>query len=352
MRLFLFLKICFVDCVILPKAILYGSNGCRACLRFEKKFKSLEETHAGISFEKINISESSENKKNAFENKVSKIPVVLFKVNDEERARYTGVPSKYELIDKTCRDLDLLPSNVNEFDPIIFRCAKLCQKVYSDSYLRSCEEFVENKDTDCQVSITRDSSRVFVVFRGSDSFKDWKMNFKSSLVSYPSGSDRKVHAGFLVQWLSVKAELLSKIEKILKRDRYMDEVIFCGHSAGVVCCLAAEEFTKVNKNPKRNVEVVTFGSPRVCNQAYKDYFEQKLKCTRLVLDRDIVARLPLRAMGYRHIGRAMQMRENIILERDTDSLETLWWIFLGLFDADIGIRDHMIDKYIESIKQY
>lgn len=77
---------------------------------------------------------------------------------------------------------------------------------------------------------------------------------------------------------------MPKMKSFLGRDRYVDEVIFCGHSAGVVCCLAAEEVMKVNKNPRINCEVVTFGSPRLCNKECKDYLEQKLKCTKLVLD--------------------------------------------------------------------
>ena len=332
-----------------PTATLYSSNGCRACLNFEKKFNTLKTEYSGIMFEKINISESDVTRKIAYENKINKIPLIIFKVEDDEVNRLTGVRSKYTEIEDTCKEISGFTAKIPKFDPIILETAKLCEKVYDDKFLKRSEH-VENRDSDCQATITKSGTKVFVAFRGSDSVQDWRSNFRSLLVSYPAKSENKVHAGFLIQWISVKDDLLGKLGKIIKEDRLIEDVFFCGHSAGIVCCLAALDFEKQNKS-KLNIEVVTFGAPRMGNKAFKDNIESKMKCTRIVLDRDIVTRLPFKFLGYRHIGEPYQLRENSIINRETSAIESLWWMFLGIGKADIGIKDHFIDNYVEAIEK-
>lgn len=355
---FIFLLLSVAHC-LKPTATLYSSKACRACARFEYKFNSLKKEYDGILFEKIRV---SDNMKEAFDNKVKSVPLLIFRVEDEEYKRFLGLPKQYKDIEETCQYLESCSKpeeNIQSFqsfqspiiDPTVLKCAKLCEKVYDDEYLHSCEHFVESKDTDCQASITRAGNTLFIAFRGSDSSTDWRINFKSSLVPYPSDSDRKVHAGFLIQWLSVKEQLLLKLQFILSQDKDIGKIVFCGHSAGAVCCLAAADFLdSVQGNTLVECEVVTFGSPRICNVEYRRHFEQRLRCTRVVLDRDVITRLPLPVMGYEHVGDPWQLRDNGIIRRDTNFLETIWWMLLGLPEADLGVRDHMIDKYVKAIE--
>lgn len=345
-----------------PTATLYSSSGCRACTQFNKKFNSLQTDYNGIFFRKINISESDENKKMAYEDKIKKIPLMVFKVGDEEKNRIVGTKTHYEEIDETCKGLNTDTSdknnknnkntntNKNTLDTIVLECAKLCENVYDDEFLKNSEYYVENEDSDCQAVIKKSGSTLFVCFRGSDSLQDWRMNFKQLLVSYPTNSGKKVHAGFLIQWLSVKDELLGKLGKLIDKYRYVDEVVFCGHSAGVVCCLAASDFGKQNKLKKLKCEVVTFGSPRICNKEFKEDFKSRVKCTRIVLDRDLITRLPFRFLGYRHLGTPYQLRENEVINRETSAIETVWWMLLGIVKGDVGIRDHFIDNYVRAIE--
>lgn len=48
-------------------------------------------------------------------------------------------------------------------------------------------------------------------------------------------------------------------------------IMFCGYSAGAVCCIAALDFFE--RNPDADLEMVKFGSPRLCNGEYGNIFD-------------------------------------------------------------------------------
>lgn len=237
--------------------------------------------------------------------------------------------------------------------------ARLCHLVYDDEYLHKSERFVDSPSTDVQCSMSvddLDASKLYVVFRGSDDSTDWSHNFDMNLVPYPSKSRKQLHAGFLVQWLSVREEVHSKVAEMIQLGNEsgspIQSIVFTGHSAGSPpACLCALEIEALENIEAR---VVTFGSPRFSNEAFKDSFEASLgiqKCTRFVLDRDLVTRFPLNfSNGYRHVGSPLQLRDGHILERDTTNFETFRWFVLGLPRFDFGVRDHDISNYVEKIE--
>lgn len=231
--------------------------------------------------------------------------------------------------------------------------ARLCRDVYDDDYLFSCEGFVDDKDTDCQVSLTKEDRTIFVCFRGSDSKQDWKLNFKSSFTEFPIDSGRKVHTGFLMQWLSVKEKVIFQLLHMLQKyNGEIDKITFIGHSLGATSQLALlSVFENRAQNSIVDIEMdgITFGGPRIGNKSFKDEFESKVSCTRIVLDRDLVTRVPFWS-NYRHIGNPIQIRENTIINRDTSTWETLTWLFKGIvFERDFGIKDHDINRYYKEI---
>lgn len=231
--------------------------------------------------------------------------------------------------------------------------ARLCRDVYDDKYLMSCEEFIDNSETDCQVIITKEEKTIFVCFRGSDSKQDWKLNFKSSFTQFPFNSARKVHTGFAIQWLSVKEGVIDKLRIMLdKYDGKVDRVIFCGHSLGSISNLALLSITTDKREMIKKeiiVEGITFGGPRIGNKEFKDYFEKHASCTRIVLDRDLVTRVPF-WYGYRHVGDPIQIRKDKLLYRDTTTWETITWLLKGIFlERDFGVKDHDINRYYKEI---
>lgn len=231
--------------------------------------------------------------------------------------------------------------------------ARLCRDVYDDEYLLSCEGFVDDKETDCQVSLTKEGSTIFVCFRGSDSKQDWKLNFKSSFTEFPIYSGRKVHTGFLMQWLSVKEKVIFQLLHMLQKyEGQIDKITFTGHSLGSNSMLALLSiFENRAQHSIEGIEMdgITFGGPRIGNKKFKEAFESKISCTRIVLDRDLVTRVPFWS-NYRHIGNPIQIRENEIINRDTSTWETITWLLKGIvLERDFGVKDHDINRYYKEI---
>lgn len=357
---------------------LFTSSSCRECSRFNKIFTGLSEEYPEIPFERVYLSGDGDGTKRARNMKIDKIPMVVFE-NDlgEEENRLTGVPRNYDEIGALCAkfsDLKLAPvegskkkcswvvRDMNSDAPAILThdyliLAKLCESVYDDDFMRSSESHVENNTTDTQCIMTSDlgNRKMVVCFRGSDSSTDWRMNFFTTLTEFPHKSGRYVHSGFLTQWMSIASEFESKFVEMMDRhEGDIDEVVFCGHSAGTVSCLAAYEMEPIlkEKYPGTKVRIVTFGAPRMGNDKFRDHMEERAECTRIVLDRDVVTRVPFSVLGYKHIGKPLQIREDCILTRDTSFLEAVHWVLMGLPKADVGIRDHFIENYRDAIEEW
>lgn len=362
------------------KVSLFTSKSCRQCSRFDKVFTRLTEEYPRIPFTKVYLTEGGDGVERAMRLKIDKVPMVVFENDgDEEEARLTGVPSNYDEIGTLCEnfsDRTLLASDgekncswvVINMDsdapdaPAVLthdhlRLVRQCESVYSDDFMRSAEAHVENNTTDTQCTISTDleNRQLVVCFRGSDSSTDWRMNFFTTLSEFPYKSGRYVHAGFLAQWMSVASEFEHKLVGMLDRHRDdIDEVIFCGHSAGTVSCLAAYEMEPIlkEKYEDKRIRVVTFGAPRMGNDKFRDHMEERVDCTRIVLDRDVITRVPFSIFGYEHIGRPLQIREDCILQRDTSLMEALHWVTMGIPRADFGVRDHFIFNYRAAIEEW
>ena len=151
-------------------------------------------------------------------------------------------------------------------------------------------KYISCVHTDCQVLLVDLPSKYVVSFRGSDSLKDWGMNFTIKSASFMGG---KVHGGFLKQYYSVRQDVLQYI----KGDK---DVLVCGHSlGGALACICARDLS-----PFRDVSCVTFGSPCVGNRAFHAGFRVFVPHAISICSRwDPVVRVPLRynqaaAVGY------------------------------------------------------
>ena len=231
--------------------------------------------------------------------------------------------------------------------------ARLCRDVYDDKYLVSCETYVHHPPTDFQCSITLEGDILFVAVRGTEKKQDWKNNVKCSLMEYPLYSKREVHVGYLLQWLSVQDEVMFKIDTLLQKYRgKVKSVTFCGHSAGSIAVLAALHFAergKLDRTKRIESNAVTFGSPRLGNKRFKKYFEENVPCTRIVLDRDVVTRVPFWG-GYMHVGSPIQIRDKEVLYRDTSGWEAALWLVRGLVsNREVGVSDHCMSRYCSYI---
>ncbi|CAM9528177.1 unnamed protein product, partial [Ectocarpus fasciculatus] len=182
------------------------------------------------------------------------------------------------------------------------RLVKHCQDAYSTEFFET-HKHIENKCTGVQCVFMVENDQLIVCFRGSDSETDWRMNFLMSQTEYPAGSGCYVHSGFLVQWVSIEAQFKQMLQNFMDtRGEGLREVVFCGHSAGGQCACK-----KILDQRGLPVKAVTFGSPRLGDENFKQTVESSVDITRIVLDRDAITRVPV--FGYQHVGKPIQIRD-------------------------------------------
>lgn len=136
-----------------------------------------------------------------------------------------------------------------------------------------------------------------VAFRGTlpDSLRDWIDDLDAAAsVPYDGCSDCEVHDGFRDSWIALKSQVLAALNGL---SPYV--VHITGHSlGGAIAVMAAFELQVAGFSVG---EVVTFGQPRVGNQAFADYFGRAFPGHfRATHWRDIVPHLPPELLYYRH----------------------------------------------------
>jgi len=193
------------------------------------------------------------------------------------------------------------------------------------------------------------SKDVVILCRGTEP-TEWN-DLKADLKAYPvpSESISRVHRGFKAEvddlWPMVKEDLL----RIKKRKLW-----FCGHSLGAAMATIMASRCFYDHDLADPEELYTYGSPRVGWGDYVKYLG--VKHHRWVNNNDIVTRVPLWIMGYRHDGEEHylnaygKLRVPTACQRTKDRIRGLWFgLKAGKVDS---FSDHSIDEYIRHIKNH
>ncbi|MRI34033.1 hypothetical protein EOPP23_13635 [Endozoicomonas sp. OPT23] len=253
-----------------------------------------------------------------------------------------------------CRAHALLMARLSD---LAYANEDLISEELKNSGYKTCDRFFfEDTQTHTQGYIASTDDHLVIAFRGTEELlDDWLSNLKIGFLPWQSGDGKaQVHEGFLVALDSVWQQLMELIECHRTSNQ---SVWITGHSlGGALAVLTAARLS--DENPELTIAATyTFAQPRVGNKA----FAQKLKPVvsnaiyRVVNEGDMVAELPPRRMGYRHIGH---------LERITDAGEILedyqpcWFARLWhrlkeyaplvrlLESAMNDMEEHRLDSYI------
>lgn len=136
--------------------------------------------------------------------------------------------------------------------------------------------------------LLRRGGAAIVVIRGSDEILDWlRRNF--AIV----GRRRHVHPGFRVGAMI----LARKLRPLLTG---LESLEICGHSkGGAIAALLGPMLHQWQPS------ITTIGAPRFCGGVYAANYPGQL--TRIVHQRDPVARLPFRSLGYADCGNVVMV---------------------------------------------
>jgi len=141
---------------------------------------------------------------------------------------------------------------------------------------------------------------VVVAFRGTTDLRNWITNLNVAHNSpYPGVVNATVHTGFLEAYDGVKESVRSEVMSLISAVS-ANRIVFTGHSLGAaLATLTAADLAPSLKIP---ISMYNYGSPRVGNQVFSDYFTKLVPNTIRVTNRkDIVPHLPVQQMGYHHV---------------------------------------------------
>ncbi|KAK6254552.1 hypothetical protein QUC31_016282 [Theobroma cacao] len=147
------------------------------------------------------------------------------------------------------------------------------------------------------VGVAKDLNAIVIAFRGTQehSLQNWveDLFWKQLDLNYPGMPDAMVHHGFYTAYhnTTIRPGILHAVKKA--KEFYGDlEIMVTGHSmGGAMASFCALDLT-VNHEAK-NVQVMTFGQPRIGNAAFTSYYSKLVPNTiRVTNDHDIVPHLP------------------------------------------------------------
>lgn len=186
----------------------------------------------------------------------------------------------------------------------------LSWKVYEPSFKQMRKEvqeagftiidWIDKKESDTQVLIVLDGVQIYIVTRGTTftNIRDWETNFKIRLVDHKNYHG-KVHEGFYNDALSVEKELSSLID-------FKTNAVVCGHSQGAAVteqhCILHHFFGKS----------ITAGTPRSMDRSMAIHMthQSSYKMIHFANNNDIVHRIPLKGMGYKHVNCDLKYFDN------------------------------------------
>lgn len=171
-------------------------------------------------------------------------------------------------------------------------CAKLCSIAYDDTdiALTKYKELGFDSKMLCQPMINeqvyalqRDTTCV-IVLAGSNQIQDWIKNIFAIPGWY-------LHSGYS----EVATGLMDSVEVEFKQSGCTN-LLLLGHSKGGGIAAILGDYLSYLP-----VSIITFGAPRIASELYAStYLHDRYQ--RVVHPLDIVARVPLHSMGYRHCG--------------------------------------------------
>ena len=210
-------------------------------------------------------------------------------------------------------------------------------------------EFPQFKFLDCdttQAYVMGNDRTIVIAFRGTEMKKlqDWRTDLKAGFTPECGGN---VHRGFQTAIDHIWESLVVTILKFRTKNQ---KLFLTGHSLGGA--LATLSAIRLVKSGQPVNALYTYGSPRVGNRDFRSEFNRLLldRAFRFVNDEDGVARLPMKALGYCHVGqkfrfdRSGQLEHTIpsefsLLDYAKDELEEM-------LDPDFEfVADHDLQTY-------
>ena len=192
---------------------------------------------------------------------------------------------------------------------------------------------------------------VVIACRGTQpsEFNDLKADLKAFPV--PAETTSRVHRGFKNEVDELWPMVRPDVEKVTKN------LWFCGHSLGAAMATIMAARCSYSYDMPDPVQLYTFGSPRVGWHAYVK--GMKVDHIRWQNNNDIVTRVPLMVMGYKHHGHLMYIRHDGSVDDDGKwspigrFIDRMKGMLGGLVQLKVdNFSDHAMTEYIPHLERW
>ncbi|EPB91121.1 hypothetical protein HMPREF1544_02001 [Mucor circinelloides 1006PhL] len=145
---------------------------------------------------------------------------------------------------------------------------------------------------------------IYLVFRGTSSFRNAITDLKFDKVAYPNVKGALVHKGFLESYNEIISSYFPAMQEQLTAFAGYN-IVVTGHSLGGAQAVLAgmDLYQRDSRITSKNLKIFTNGMPRVGSPEFAYYVDStKIPLYRSVNERDIVPHLPPQSFGYLHPG--------------------------------------------------
>ena len=206
-------------------------------------------------------------------------------------------------------------------------------------YLKN--KLISNGSAQCMIFTNKED--IVVAFRGTEptQFKDVLADLKAW--KHRSKTNGWVHVGFYDEVKKVYDDMLAYINA-----RPTKKLYICGHSLG-----GGMSMVTAARLQDRVEAVYTYGCPRTGDRVWRS------NCSfthyRFVNSNDVVPKVPLKIMGYKHYGNLQYInyygdfRNATVWQRTKDQFRARFsnWCKFKFFD---GLTDHVIHSYLGKLE--
>ena len=170
------------------------------------------------------------------------------------------------------------------------------------------DENYKNENKTADIIVNSEKQYICVVFRGSREALDWRRNCQ--FCQHKIKGKIAIHTGFCKQLFASNlfVHMYTRLWWLMNQNPTY-ELFITGHSSGGAIAtlfgyLIAPELTE------RQIQIVSFASPRVGNLAFKQDFNKRtnLKHWRITNQHDFIPRIPY--FGFHHVGEQICIRKN------------------------------------------
>ncbi len=154
----------------------------------------------------------------------------------------------------------------------------------------------------------RIGSTLYIYLEHSDGDEDWKTNMDFPARSYQRMGKTawRAHRGFLKVWKSMEPYLADAIA-----DASVQKIVTVGYSHGAALAVLCHEYIWFHRSDLRDViESYGFGCPRVIWGKQRSDLQKRWENFTVIRNfDDIVTHVPPVFLGYRHVGKMLEIGE-------------------------------------------